>query len=147
MTEFTKIKITATMPYFPTEDDVKLKTAFTNIFPDMELEYNTNKNLIIGISKSILNFSELLKRQRIRDTARTILLRGIRNYKTYFKLNKQAAFVGKINFVGEREPQVLGEISVFIESENIKELIKEITVTNLDDISIPDTNNFNEETE
>jgi predicted RNA binding protein with dsRBD fold (UPF0201 family) len=142
-----KIKINVQMPYFPTEDENKLKMAVKNIFPDIVLEKDEINNFYIGSGKSLSTFIDLLKRQRIRDTARTMLLKGSKANKTYFKLNKQAAVVSKINFIGIHEPQVLGEISVYIESDNILKLIEDLTVTIYEDDMISKTQENNKENE
>lgn len=114
------------MPYYPTEDLTILKKALKNIFPDLKIQHDPSGCTFTGKGKSIVEFGELLKRHRIRDTARSILLRGIEGNTTRFKLNKQTAVVGKINFVGIREPQVLGEIDVELSHNNLDELIDEI---------------------
>jgi len=139
-----KIEIVARMPVFPTEDEECLANSLTNLFPDMKIEKNDEKMRLIGTCTSLGTFSELLKRQRIRDTARTIMVRGIQGNRTRFKLNKQAAVVGRINFVGNREPQVLGEINVTITSPNIQELIYEIAESTIIE---ENQNNIDEEIE
>lgn len=147
MVQEQKIKIVAQMPIFPTEDEKCLINSLENLFPDMEIEINDEKKILIGNGNSVENFSELLKRQRIRDTARTIMVRGINGDKTRFKLNKQAVVAGKINFVGAREPQVLGEISVTITGTNINELIDEIAESTVYEDNEVNQNNFDKETE
>ena len=142
-----KIKIVARMPIFPTEDEKCLINSLKDLFPDMEIEKNDEKKILIGNGGSIENFSELLKRQRIRDTARTIMRRSIHVYKTEFNLNKQAAVAGKINFVGVREPQVLGEISITITGTNINELIDEIAESTVYENNETDQNKLDEENE
>jgi predicted RNA binding protein with dsRBD fold (UPF0201 family) len=142
-----KIQIVARMPIFPTEDEKCLINSLQSLFPDMKIEINDEKKILVGNGASIENFSELLKRHRIRDTARKIMLRGIHGDQTKFNLNKQAAVVGKINFVGVREPQVLGEISITITSTNIHELIDEIAESTLYENNETDQNKLDEENE
>ena len=92
----------------------------------MKIQQDPESQIMTGEGKSLDEFGELLKRYRIRDTARRILLRGTQGNTTNFKLNKQTAVIGKINFVSSREPQVLGEIDVTITSNDLEELIDEI---------------------
>ncbi|MDI6917145.1 MAG: RNA-binding domain-containing protein [Thermoplasmatales archaeon] len=107
----------------PTEDKDKIKKAVLNIFPELRIDDKGNR--MTGASSSLDRFKEILRNHRIRDTARTILLRGEKGNKTIFKLNKQVAFVGKICFAEESHP--LGDIWVTIEGENIDSIIEEIT--------------------
>ncbi|MCK5559048.1 MAG: hypothetical protein KAJ51_00580 [Thermoplasmata archaeon] len=122
----TSLKIIAKMPCYPTEDSRISEKGLKNIFPDMKIQQDPESQIMTGEGKSLAEFGELLKRYRIRDTARKILLRGTQGNTTNFKLNKQTAVIGKINFVGSREPQVLGEIDVAITSNDLEELIDEI---------------------
>jgi predicted RNA binding protein with dsRBD fold (UPF0201 family) len=61
---------------------------------------------------SLVNFHKLLRDQRILDTARAVMLGGLGGESFQFRLNKQAAFMGKVNFPPEEEP--LGSIHVQI---------------------------------
>lgn len=114
---------------FPTEGKDKVAGAIRNIFPDAVFE---GDDPIQATSTSAEVFSELLKRQRIRDAARAVLRRGIAGSSTSFKLNKQVAAVGKISFSQESHP--LGDIEVTIESDDIEGLIESVA---------PDTRRLN----
>lgn len=103
------IKVKA--PINPTEDVEKVKQAISMIFPYLELKIGENE--ITGESDNKLdfvNFKELLKQQRIRDTARSFLETRKEGKWYSFELNKQAALMGKINFVDFEVP--LGTIHV-----------------------------------
>ena len=77
---------------------------------------------LVGRGESLSRFAELLRRQKIRDAARRVLLKGVRgDGAMVFRLNKQAAFVGKVSFSGGESP--LGDISVLVEQPGIVELI------------------------
>jgi predicted RNA binding protein with dsRBD fold (UPF0201 family) len=54
----------------------------------------------------------MLRDQEILDTARSVILQGQAGKTIQFRLNKQAAFMGKVNFPPEEEP--LGSIHVQI---------------------------------
>ncbi len=107
----------------PTEDKEKVKTSMLNIFPDLRI--NEKGNILTGKCPSIDKFKEKLRNQRIRDTARKILLRGKKGNKTVFRINKQVAFIGKICFAEDSHP--LGDITVTIKDENIDRIIEGIT--------------------
>ncbi|MGB3944646.1 MAG: RNA-binding domain-containing protein, partial [Methanothrix sp.] len=61
---------------------------------------------------ALSTFHRLLREQRILDTARSVFLAGRVGDALQFRLNKQAATVGRISFPPEEEP--LGSIHVEI---------------------------------
>ncbi len=113
----------------PTEDVEKIKNAILNIFPDAVFDVLAGE--VVARSKSLDNFGKILKEERIRDAARSVLLGNLYNNEIVFHINKQAATVGKISFsVGK---VALGDIKIIVRGENLKELI---------DIIAPDTRKF-----
>jgi len=108
----------------PTENLDKVKQAIRNLFPDAQINMqNTN---LVAHSNTLEQFRELLKRQRIRDSARSLLLKGCRENILFFKLNKQAAYLNKINFAVVDHP--LGEITVHITCDNPQGLVDYLTL-------------------
>jgi len=112
----------------PTEDIEKVKKALSNLF-NLEnyrvAEVGTYK-VIIGESSSIvslLKIREIIVRERIADTVRRILSRGTVDKYLSFKINKQAAYVGKLSLVEEDRESSMGPINVFIEANDVKRLI------------------------
>ncbi len=112
----------------PTEDIEKVKKALSNLF-NLEsyrvAEVGTYK-VIIGESSSIislLKIREIIVRERIADTVRRILSRGTVDKYLSFKINKQAAYVGKLSLVEEDRESSMGPINVFIEASDVKRLI------------------------
>ena len=85
----------------PTEDVEKVKKAIENLFPGIELEYNEERGVLKGKTENIERFRELLRMQRILDTARAELRRGWKGNESTIFLNKQAATVSRINFADE----------------------------------------------
>ncbi len=105
----------ARTPCFPTEDKEKVRQALLNIFPQSEIEENENE--MIARSDSGDKLRQIILDHHIRDTARSILLCGCVGKRTFFRLNKQVASVGKISFVEGAPP--LGSIDVEIEAEDL----------------------------
>ncbi|RLI86541.1 MAG: hypothetical protein DRP01_04000 [Archaeoglobales archaeon] len=83
----------------PTEDLDKVILSVRNIFPDAEIQIEGEK--IRAKAWELKKFRDLLRRQRILDTARTELIRGRCENETVVFLNKQAAYVGRLNFADE----------------------------------------------
>jgi len=97
--------------------------AVKNIFPDAEL--NTEENAITGDTGTLEHFAQQIRRQRILDTTRSVLMKGRRGEeRTIFNMNKQAAFAGKISFTEERT--ILGTINVTITADNITGFIESL---------------------
>lgn len=61
---------------------------------------------------SLIAFHRLLREQKILDTARSVMLDGLLGDVAAFRLNKQAALQGRVNFPPEEEP--LGSIHIQI---------------------------------
>ncbi len=106
----------------PTESREKVEAAIKKIFPTIEL--SQTENLLAGEStrvESLDRLHQLLRQQAIRDSARSVMLRGRRGNVVQFMLNRQAAFVGKVSFSGGESP--LGPIVVMLEAPDIERLI------------------------
>ncbi len=97
-----------------------MELAIKNIFPDIRL-YQTN-DCIKGFSNSIKTFGTLLKSQKIRSAARMELLKRLSSCSFEFILNKQVAFMGKVNF--SKDP--LGPIYVTVHTNAPKSVIDSI---------------------
>lgn len=112
------MRITIICRYYPTENIDKIVVGLQKIFP--EAKFEVREEYIYGEAKTLHTFSELLKKQRIRDTARSVLYDGIKNNKTSFRLNKQVMTVGIVNFAVENMP--LGDVEVTIEAEENEDI-------------------------
>ena len=112
--------IRVSCPVFPSEDPEKVRQAVLNMFPGIEL--NADNSALSGETDSLEHFSAQIRRQRILDTARSVLMKGRRKDRTVFNMNKQAAFAGKISFAEERT--ILGTINVTILSDDITAFIE-----------------------
>ncbi|MFZ2409965.1 MAG: RNA-binding domain-containing protein [Candidatus Methanoperedens sp.] len=119
-----KATVNVSAPVYPTEIEEKVKTAITNLFP-VELSIREFGIPILygeGDLESLRLLHQRLREERILDTARNILLDGISGDTTQFRLNKQVAFMGKVNFPAGEES--LGSIYVEITAENMEDLLK-----------------------
>lgn len=118
------VKVSALV--YPTEIQEKVAKAIKNLFP-IELNIQDFGNLRLcgeGDLESLRLLHVRLREERILDTARHIFLTGIEGDTTQFRLNKQVAFVGKVNFPAGEEN--LGSIYVEISTENREDLMKVI---------------------
>ena len=110
----------------PTEMQDKVEKAISNFFP-VELKLQETEIQALygdGDLESLRTLHLRLREERILDTARKIFLNGIKDDTTRFRLNKQVACIGKLNFPPVEES--LGSIHVEISTENIGDLLKVI---------------------
>ncbi|MEM1556684.1 MAG: RNA-binding domain-containing protein [Candidatus Bathyarchaeia archaeon] len=112
----------------PTEDADKVKVALQKVLGNIDLELvgEGDYKKLIGRAnglEALSHFYWLLRRERILDAARTVLLRGVHGNKIIFYLNKQVAYVGHISFSQPYGESPLGPIRVEIQCDNPQNLI------------------------
>jgi predicted RNA binding protein with dsRBD fold (UPF0201 family) len=96
----------------PTERVDKVVSAVEKIFPGLTMDIRGDRIEAYGGPDSLWTLHKMLRDQEILDTARSVILQGQAGKTIQFRLNKQAAFMGKVNFPPEEEP--LGSIHVQI---------------------------------
>jgi predicted RNA binding protein with dsRBD fold (UPF0201 family) len=107
------LEVAASAPVFPTEDAVVVQRAIANIFPALEFDLAGDQIAARGSGPvALARFRRRLRELHIRDTARSVLRRGIGASAITFKLNKQTAAARVVNFSTEGQP--LGDIEVTI---------------------------------
>ena len=108
----------------PSEDPEKIKKSISNVLP-----YSTIKTeffLIIAQSKDLNSLERIYETIHLNNSQkiyRRNLEKNLKNDMTWFYINKQAAFVGKIAICEEAEESPLGPIKVILTSPNIDEII------------------------
>ena len=120
--------VEVTCPVFPSEDPEKVRTAMERIFPDIEIEEKDGQ--LVGRTDNLDRFSKQIRKQKILDTTRSVLIRGRRGNITRFFLNKQVAFVGKVSFCEEKT--ILGTMKVVVEDEEMEALIEDVAPVTVD---------------
>ncbi len=119
--------VTIECPVNPSEDPEKVASAIFAIFPDAELESTDS-----GFSgtATIDHFSKLIRKQKILDATRGVMIKNRRGDRTWVNLNKQVATVGKVSFT-DKNP-VLGAIEVCIADDDIEGLIDIVAPVTVD---------------
>ncbi|MGA9100258.1 MAG: RNA-binding domain-containing protein [Methanotrichaceae archaeon] len=87
-------------------------SAIERIFPGLTMDIRKDRIEAYNGLESLKTFHRLLREQEILDTSRSVMLDGLLGDVVQFRLNKQAALMGKVNFPPEEEP--LGSIHVQI---------------------------------
>jgi uncharacterized protein len=120
------VSVKVLAPVYPTEIQEKVEKAISNFFP-VDLKIQESKIQALsgeGDLESLRTLHLRLREERILDTARKIFLNGIKGDTTRFRLNKQVACIGKLNFPAGEES--LGSIHVEISAQNLGDLLKVI---------------------
>jgi predicted RNA binding protein with dsRBD fold (UPF0201 family) len=127
------IRVTAEASLNPTEDEVKVRRALLNIFPEAKPEKITKPDGVIIIRlngvglKSLDTFRRLLKQERIRDTARKVLQARIEGSRIMVYLHKQAAFAGHLSFCAPARESPQGPITIRIDTESPESVVDFLT--------------------
>ena len=108
-------------PVNPSEDEEKVRSAVLSIFPDAELVLNDGR---LEGEATLDRFSKAIRRQKILDATRAVMIMNSRGNTTRLSLNKQVATVGKVSFADKRP--VLGAIEVTIEDDDLMALIDRV---------------------
>ena len=103
------VDVQVTVPVNDTEVTGRVTDAVHNLFPEAELESHPGE--LVGTCHSVEQFSERLHEQAILDTARQTFFDGQNGDSFSFRLKKQAAFRGVVNFAVGTESE-LGDIHV-----------------------------------
>jgi predicted RNA binding protein with dsRBD fold (UPF0201 family) len=96
----------------PTERVDLVVGAIERIFPGLVMDIRSDRVEAYDGLDSLRTLHRLFREQKILDTARAVMTEGLLGDVLSFKLNKQAALMGKVNFPPEEEP--LGSIHVQI---------------------------------
>ena len=112
----------------PTEDETKVRRAVENTFSSLQFELKPLKrgSLLMAGARGmdgLTKFYNLLRRERIRDAARSVLYKGMTGRFIVFYLNKQGAYVGHVSFSQLTGESPLGPMKVQIQCNNPHEII------------------------
>ncbi|MHA1648997.1 MAG: RNA-binding domain-containing protein [Candidatus Helarchaeota archaeon] len=130
------MRIIISTPLHPTEDRAKVEQCLQNILSNPDIEEEDDTFIVTSTNADILApIREKLKGQRIRDSARKVLLSNL-NYEPFtFYLHKQAAFAGRIHFVTDQDQEdFLGPITITVEAseEELRKLINWLTMVDFE---------------
>jgi hypothetical protein len=113
----------------PTEDESKVERALLKLFPSARIARITKPGDAVALSahgnglEFLSNLRNLIRQQRIRSAARSILIRSMQGGTFQFYLNKQAAFMGRVSFCEAVRESPHGPISIQLECEDPQSVI------------------------
>lgn len=123
------VNVTAEAAVEPTEDEKKVERALLKLFPSGRAERKTEEGNTVGVvvRGSGLEFlsalRNLIRQERIRNTARAIFLRSAEERVMRIYLNKQAAFMGRVSFCAPMGESPHGPITIAVESDQMQVVI------------------------
>jgi predicted RNA binding protein with dsRBD fold (UPF0201 family) len=132
MSEAGNVKIYVEVEINPTEDSDKVQVAVQKVLGPIQLDkiHGEDRAYLKGTAEGfeqLSAFQELLRKERIRDAARRVLLRGLDGNTVTFYLNKQVAYAGHISFSQPEGESPLGPIQVEVQCDNPRKLIDWLT--------------------
>ena len=118
------LRVRIRTPLNPTEDVERVRGAIVALFPDAKVQ--EGDGVMIGEATDISRLRELVRSERIPDSARGQMLAGLSadGLRASFLLGKQAAAAGRVHFGPLRSP--LGDLDVTLESDVPQEVEKVI---------------------
>jgi len=117
------VDVTVRTTVHPTERREAVEGAVRNLFPDAGFE--EDDGTLVGRSDNVDRLRELVDRQEIHGTVREHLHESTVGDTVVFRLSKQPAAVGRLNFdVGGHE---LGALQVRVETDDTDGFIDHVT--------------------
>jgi len=123
-----RVKVYVEAEVNPTESEEKVRRAIENVLGNINLKLKPSHkgSILVGEEENLESLSKLynlLRRERIRDAARTVLFKSLKDNTISFYLNKQAAFAGHVSFSEATGESPLGPIHIRITCDKPRELI------------------------
>ena len=124
-----RVEINVEAQVNPTESYEKVEAAIRNVFPNARVEVREEGVVMAYLEglDALTKLYNLLRRERIRSAARSVLRRGAEGKLITFYLNKQAAYMERLSFSEPVGESPLGPIKVQIRCEEPEKLIRWLT--------------------
>ncbi|MEM2128714.1 MAG: RNA-binding domain-containing protein [Candidatus Methanomethylicaceae archaeon] len=130
------VKVVVEAEIRATEDEEKVAKAVSNLTgtkPFRVMQRGHQRFLVQeGDESMLVALRHLIRRERILDAARKIMLRGIRDNQFTFYLNKQVAYAGHVSFCMPEGESPLGPIKFTVETEDPKSFIDWLATRTVD---------------
>jgi hypothetical protein len=123
-----------------TEDETKVKAAVSNLTgSSVFAKANEGKRIILtqeGDRQLLVSLRGMLRRERILDAARKMMLRGIDKDTVTFCMNKQVALAGHISFCRPSGESPMGPITFRISDDDPYSLIEWLATRTVDGVPV-----------
>ncbi len=108
----------------PSEDPEKVKSAVSNVMPDVSLQYKDGSIKATSTDlESLFRVYETIRKRKVNRVYRRQMRFNTKGETTWFYLNKQAAFVDTIALCEEAEESPMGPIKVILHSKKLENVV------------------------
>ncbi|TDA40232.1 MAG: hypothetical protein DSO08_00045 [Candidatus Methanomethylicota archaeon] len=133
-------KVLVQVELHPTEDESKVLKALSNMtgVESFTKHVQGDRAYIVqeGDTSLLSKLRALLRRERILDAARKVMLAGVEGSTITFHLNKQVAYAGHVSFCMPEGESPLGPITFHIKAEDPKALIDWLATKTIDGVPV-----------
>lgn len=135
-----EVKVIVQVELHPTEDESKVIKALSNLtgFESFTKHVHGNRAYLVqeGDISLLSRLRLLLRRERILDAARKVMLAGVEGFTITFHINKQVAYAGHVSFCMPEGESPLGPITFHIKTEDPKSLIDWLATKTIDGVPV-----------
>lgn len=122
------VKIVVEALVSPTESDMKVQTAIKHVFGAIPIQHTSvlGQTRLVAQGQGLIwleKLRDLIRKERIQNAARRILLKSIHHQMLCFSLNKQVAYIGRLSFSEEVGESTLGPITIRLEGVDPQKLV------------------------
>ena len=112
----------------PSEDPEKVKTTILNIFPESKITDAKDFSICAETTdlQTLEKIRETVQSTQSQKAFQRQLEKHMNKNSTWFYLNKQAAFVGRIALCEEADESPLGPLKIIITSTNMNRVIESL---------------------
>ena len=112
----------------PSEDPEKVKTTILNIFPESKITNAEDFSICAETTdlRTLEKIRETVQSTQSQKAFQRQLEKHMNKNSTWFYLNKQAAFVGRIALCEEADESPLGPLKIIITSTNMNRVIESL---------------------
>ncbi len=117
-------RVEADCRVYPSENREKIRTAFAEILlePKTKIEGNT-ASAFFNNTECLEKIRTVIESRKSQNSYRKRLIRNTQENRSWFLLNKQAAYAGKIALCDVDDDSPLGAIRITIESPDLEDLV------------------------
>ncbi|MDI1494936.1 MAG: hypothetical protein K8823_242 [Cenarchaeum symbiont of Oopsacas minuta] len=121
-------KIQVDCPIYPSEDQEKIRIAFTKILLETETKIKGNKvSAIFENTECLEKIRTVIESKKNQNAYRKRLIHNANRNSSWFLLNKQAAYAGKVALCDEEDDSPLGAIKITIECSDLERIVDWLT--------------------
>ena len=117
-------RVEADCRVYPSEDGEKIRTAFAEILLESDTKIERNiASTFFENTECLEKIRTVIESRKNQNAYRKRLVRNTEENRSWFLLNKQAAYAGKIALCDDDDDSPLGTIRITIKSSDLEDLV------------------------